>query len=122
MNPAINTLFHEVERLDNRSLDTFIGQVMSLRTQRDVTNRQKNEAGLLQKIIKSLPFEEIERLHILNKKRVESNISEKEYNELVVIVEKTEKLSVSRLKHLTSLARLRNIPVRELVKQLGING
>ena len=50
MSPAVNTLFHEVERLDNRSLDNFITNIISLRVRRDTPNTQKEEAFLLEKI------------------------------------------------------------------------
>lgn len=119
MSSSVSTLIRDVERLDNRSLDTFISNVISLRVRR--TNH-KEDALLLEKINKSLPFEQVERLRTLNQKRVKSVISEQEYSELLVLLEKTEKLNVSRLKHLTTLARLRNISVRELMNQLGING
>jgi hypothetical protein len=122
MSPAVNTLFHEVERLDNRSLDTFISNVISLRLRREITNTQKEEILLLEKINKSLPFEQVVRFRKLNQKRIESDISEQENEELLVLLEKTEKLNASRLKYLTSLARLRNVSVRELINQLGING
>jgi hypothetical protein len=122
MSPAVNTLFHEVERLDNRSLDNFITNIISLRARRDTPNTQKEEALLLEKINKSLPFEQVDRLRKLNQKRVKSDISEQENAELLVLLEKIEKLNVSRLKHITALARLRNVSVRELMKQLGING
>ena len=121
MSPAVNTLFHEVERLDNRSLDNFITNIISLRVRRDTPNTQKKEAFLLEKINKSLPFEQVDRLRKLNQKRIESGISEQENTELLVLLEKTEKLNVSRLKYLTTLARLRNVSVRELMNQLGIN-
>lgn len=122
MSPAVNTLFHEVERLDNRSLDNFISNIISLRVRRETPNTQKEEALLLEKINKSLPFEQVERFRTLNQKRIESGISEQENAELLVLLEKTEKLNVSRLKYLTSLASLRKISVRELMNQLGING
>jgi hypothetical protein len=122
MSPAVNTLFHEVERLDNRSLDSFISTVISLRVRRNIPNKQKEEALLLEKINKGLSFEQVEQFRALNQKRLECNISEQENAELLILLEKIEKLNVSRLKHVTALARLRNVSVRELMKQLGING
>lgn len=120
MSLSVHTLVHEAERLDNRSLDTFIDTIISLRVRRGTPNKQKEEALLLEKINKSLPFEQVERLRTLNQKRVDSGITEQEYSELLVLLEKTEKLNVSRLKHLTTLARLRDVSVRELMNQLGI--
>jgi hypothetical protein len=121
MSPSISTLFHEVERLDNRSLDIFIDSIVSLRVRREVSNKQKEEALLLEKINKSLPLKQIERFRMLNKKRLDETLTTSEYDELLVLLEKTEKLNVNRVKHLSALARLRNVPVRELMKQLDIN-
>ena len=49
MTSSVTTLFQEVERLDNRSLDTFIDNILSLRLQRKTSDKQKEEADLLQK-------------------------------------------------------------------------
>jgi hypothetical protein len=121
MNASVTTLFHEAERLDNRSLDAFIANIMSLRIQRETSDKQKEEAILLKKINKSLSIEQIERFRALNEKRLDEEISEQEYVELLVLLEKVEKLNVTRLKYLTALARLRNVTVREVMTQLGIS-
>ena len=121
MSPTISNLFHEVERLDNRSLDIFIDNVMSLRVRREVSNKQRQEALLLEKINKSLPLKQVERFRMLNKKRLDETLTASEYDELLILLEKTEKLNTNRVKHLSALARLRNVPVRELMKQLDIN-
>ena len=121
MSPTVSTLFHEVERLDNRSLDIFIDSIMSLRVIREVSNTQKEEALLLEKINKSLPLKQVERFRMLNQKRLDETLTASEYDELLILLEKTEKLNINRVKHLSALARLRNVPVRELMKQLDIN-
>lgn len=121
INSSVATLFHEAEQLDNRSLDAFIDNILSLRTQRETPDKQKEEAILLKKINKSLSIEQIERFRAFNQKRIEGNISEQEYSELLILLEKVEKLNVNRLKYLTTLARLRNISVRELMNQLDIS-
>ena len=54
MQASMTILFQEVERLDNRSLDTFIANVVSLRARRTTPDKQKKEAFLLEKINKSL--------------------------------------------------------------------
>ena len=118
---SVATLFHEAEQLDNRSLDAFIANILSLRIQRETPDKQKEEAILLKKINKSLSIEQIERFKALNQKRIEDNISEQEYSELLILLEKVEKLNVNRLKYLTTLARLRGVSVRELMIQLGLS-
>ena len=121
MNSSVNNLFHEVERLDNRSLDIFIDSIVSLRVRREVSDKQKEEALLLEKVNKSLPLKQVERFRMLNEKRLNEALITSEYDELMVLLEKTEKLNTNRVKHLSALARLKNVPVRELMKQLDIN-
>ena len=120
MNRAITTLFHEVERLDTHSLDVFIDSLISLRVRRDVPKQQKDEALLLAKINKSLPLNQVERFRFLNAKRLEKQLTTEENEELLSLLEKTEKLNANRIKHLATLARLRNVSIRELMKQLNI--
>jgi Asp-tRNA(Asn)/Glu-tRNA(Gln) amidotransferase C subunit len=120
MNRAITTLFHEVERLDTHSLDVFIDSLISLRVRRDVPKQQKDEALLLAKINKSLPLIQVERFRFLNTKRLENQLTTEENEELLSLLEKTEKLNANRIKHLATLARLRNVSIRELMKQLNI--
>ncbi|WP_037302145.1 hypothetical protein [Runella limosa] len=121
MNSSLSALFHEAEQLDNRSLDTLIANIISLRVQRETPDYQKTEAFLLKKINKSLSIDQIERFKVLNQKRLDETISSEEYSELLVLLDKIEKLNVNRLKHLTSLALLRRVTVRDLMKQLGIS-
>ena len=121
MNAAINTLFHEAERLDNRSLDIFIDSIVSLRVRREVSNEQKEEALLLEKINKGLSLKQIERFKILDQKRFDELLTNVEYSELSVLVEKIENSNVRRLKHLIALAKLRCVSVKELVKQLNLS-
>ena len=121
MNATIGTLYHEAERLDNPSLDAFIAQITLLRVRRDFSDRQKQEADLLKKINKSLSVPQIEQFRLLKDKLANDNMTEQEHTELLLLLEKVENLNVSRLKHLTNLARLRHISVRELMAQLGIS-
>ena len=121
MNATINTLFHEAERLDNRSLDIFIDSIVSLRVRREISNKQKEEALLLEKINKGLSLKQVERFKILDQKRFDEVLTNEEYQELSVLVEKIENLNVRRLKHLIALSKLRDVSVRELVKQLNLS-
>lgn len=121
MNSSVASLFQEAKRLDNRSLDDFIENIILLRHQRSIPDKQKKEAFLLQKINKSLSIKQIERFRALNEKLSDNDINEEEYAELGVLVEKIEKLNVIRLKYLISLAQLRNVTVLEVMNQLGIS-
>lgn len=118
MSSHVYTLLQEAERLDNRTLDDFIGHVLSLRARR--SHSGKEEAALLEKINKGLPLAQAQRLRVLNQKRQTTSLTQQEQAELLTLVEKSERLTVSRLKRLTALARLRNVSVRELMVQLGV--
>ena len=121
MTLSINTIYNELESLDKHSLDTFIDNILSLRVRREFSDRQIQESQLLLKINKGLSLKEYERYQFLNQKRFDETISEEEYLELEKLVEKIEKLNVSRLKYLTTLARLRKVSVRDLMAQLNLN-
>jgi hypothetical protein len=121
MTSSVETLFQEAERLDNRSLDAFIANILLMRVQRRTSDKQKEEAILLKKINKSLSIEQIERFRALNEKRLNDTITEQEHTELGVLIEKIEKLNVTRLKYLISLAQLCGATVREVMNQLGIS-
>ena len=123
MTLSINNIYHELEGLDKRSLDTFIDNILSLRIRREFPDSQIQESQLLLRINKGLSLKESERFQFLNQKRFDETISKEECLELEKLVEKIEKLNVRRLKYLTTLARLRNISVRDLALQLNlING
>ena len=121
MNSSVATLYNEAERLDNRSLDAFISNILSLRIQRSVSDEQKREVMFLKIINKSLSVEQMNRLMLLNEKHSNNKITEDEYAELGIYVEKIEKLNVARLKYLIELAQIRKTTVKELMIQLGIS-
>lgn len=75
---------------------------------------------MLKKINKSLSIEQVERFRMLYQKQNESSIIPQEFLELLALLDKIEELNVSRLKYLTALSVLRNMSVRQLVKQLDI--
>ncbi len=121
MTLSINTIYHELEGLDKRSLDTFIENILSLRVRRELSDRQIQESQLLLKINKGLSLKESERYQFLNQKRFDETISKEEYFEIEKLVEKIEKLNVNRLKYLITLARIRKVSVRDLMVQLNLN-
>jgi predicted transcriptional regulator len=56
---------------------------------------------------------------LIEKRRAET-ISAKELRELKKLTDRIEKLDAERLELLTELAALRNVPLRKLIKQLGL--
>jgi predicted transcriptional regulator len=56
---------------------------------------------------------------LIEKRRAET-ISAKELRELKKLTDRIEKLDAERLELLIELAALRNVPLRKLIKQLGL--
>ena len=84
-------------------------------------NQATREIRLIQKVNEStLSDDEQKRFYDLVKKRRDENISEDGLNELIALTEKSEELNVKRLKFLAEIANLRNISLREVMKELEI--
>ena len=80
----------------------------------------EREADLLMKINQGLPANLQERLsHLIAKRRAET-ITSKELQELKKLTDQVEILDAQRLELLIELAHLRNVPLRKLIKQLGL--
>ena len=119
-NSAISNFFEAAERLDKRSLDAVIDQILTLRIRREYHGISADEVQLIQKINKGLPKQMMLRFNELSAKQLEAGIDDSELNELSVLLEKIEKMNVKRLQYITALATIRKISVREVMQQLGI--
>ena len=111
----ISPLIREAERLDNRSLDALIANIISLRIRR--SRPEISEARLLEKINKGLPISQVQQLRALKEKRQKRTLKEGERGELCTGGEKSEKGKVNSLKYLKLVANQRGRTVRELMNQ-----
>ncbi len=117
---SISSLYQEAERLDNTALDSLISQLQAIRTNRKTSDKQKTEADLLKKINRGLSSAQSADFQLLNQKRINNEINEKERITLEKLLVNIEKLHTARVKHIGQLATLRNISVRELLAQLNL--
>jgi hypothetical protein len=113
-------LLNAARQLPRREFDRFVNQVLRLRAERIAPSLSATESELLMKINQGLPPAIQERLNELIKKRRAETITAKELRELKKLTDQVEKLDAERLKWLTELAALRNVPLRKLIKQLGL--
>jgi hypothetical protein len=113
-------LLNAARQLPRREFDRFVGQVLRLRAERIAPSLSSTESELLMKINQGLPPAMQERLNVLIKKRRAETITPKELRELKKLTDQVEKLDAERLKWLTELAALRDVPLRKLIKQLGL--
>lgn len=113
-------LLSAARQLPRQEFDRFVGQVLRLRAERIAPVLPAAESELLQEINRGLPQAMQERLNELIEKRRAETINSKELRELKKLTDKIEKLDAERLELLTKLAALRNVPLRKLIKQLGL--
>jgi len=114
----LNQIFQSLTPLGLSELDQVMKKLIGLRRQRLSTVLTQTESDLLKKINTSAPAEIQKRFDNLLGKRDNETLSDNEYEELLELTRYTETLNVQRLEYLLELARLRNIPLDELIKQI----
>jgi hypothetical protein len=107
-------------QMPQRELEQFVAKAFSLKARERTHALSEREAELLFKINKGLPSATQRRLNELIDKRRAEAISAKELRELKKITDQIEESDAKRLELLTELAHLRNVPLRKLIKQLGL--
>jgi hypothetical protein len=80
----------------------------------------EREAELLNQIYQGLPEGLQQPLNELIKKRQAYTITPGELQELIALTNQVESFDAARLELLIELAHLRNLPLRKLIKQLGL--
>ncbi len=113
-------LLNAALQLPPPELERFVAQLFTLRARQKAPGLPEREAELLMKINRGLPTATQERLNKLIEKRRAETINAKELRELKKLTDRIEKLDAERLELLTELAALRNVPLRKLIKQLGL--
>jgi hypothetical protein len=103
-------------------LESFINGLNVLLIRKRVTDSNKRNKFLLPKINQTvLPEQAMERYIFLQDKMELENLPETEYQELLNLVAQEEKKRNKRFQYLLELAQLRDIPLTQLMNQLGLN-
>lgn len=113
-------LLDAVLQMPQHELEQFVSRVFSLKARQRTRALPEREAELLLKINQGLPSATQQRLNELVNNRRAETISAKELRELKKLTDQIEKSDAKRLELLTELARLRDVPIRKLIKQLGL--
>ena len=114
-------LLKAVAQLNASDLEQFARQVMYLSAQRRAPVLPQTEADLLLKLNQSTPTPEMQaRCEVLIEKRQAETLTPGEYEELLQLTEHFETLNTQRLEALVALARLRDVSLTTLMKDLGI--
>jgi hypothetical protein len=107
-------------QLGTADLEKFTDRLSHLLARRKTPRPTEREVELLKQIYEPLKRATQRRYDFLHVKLVEETISDLEHQELISLVETVENQNVEWLKAIVELARLRAVPVEDLMKQLGI--
>jgi DNA-binding phage protein len=111
-------LLDSAARLETRDFEQFVQNVLALRARRKGLGLDAKDAELFKKINrKSLSEAQQKRFDYLTQSETRTEAEQQELLRLVKIV---EQFDAERVENLAELARLRNVPVRTLMQQLGI--
>ncbi|MEP7341849.1 MAG: STAS/SEC14 domain-containing protein [Acidobacteriota bacterium] len=113
-------LLNAALQMSEDELKQFVANIFTIKARERVPTLSQRESELLMKINEGLPPALQKRLTELVAKRQAEAITTKELRELKKLTDQVEKLDAERLGLLTELAFLRRVPVRKLIKQLGL--
>jgi hypothetical protein len=113
-------LLKAVQQLAPEELDAFLEKALLLRSQPRADKLSAEESRLIQRINRGLPEAVFDRYSRLSQKRKKKSLSAKEQGELLKLTHELESRDADRAAALLELASLRQIPIRLLMKQMGI--
>ncbi len=120
-NKNLQNLISGFAEMPLNDLESFISGLNALVTRKRVTDSNKRNKFLLQKINQTvLPEQAIERYTLLQDKMELDTLTETEYKELLILVNQEEKVRNKRFQYLLELAQLRDITLTQLMNQLGL--
>jgi hypothetical protein len=98
------------------NLEQFVAELIK----EHLDTRLTEEEELLEKIQQGIAIEKWQKYHELKEKRIAETLTTEEYQELNSIYNAIEEANAERMLYLVQLSKLRNIPVRQLMEDLGI--
>jgi hypothetical protein len=113
-------LLEAVRQLDPEEFNSFIEQALSSRTQPAQARLTKRESRLIEQINQGLAEDITGRYERLTRKRRRTTLSPEEQAELLELTAQMEDRDAKRAAALLELSKLRRVPVRALMKQMGI--
>lgn len=113
-------LLKAAAQLPQVELEQFVRRLFSLKARERTSVLSEREAELLDQIYQKLPDDTQQRLNELIKKRQAYTITPDELQELIELTDQAEAFDVARLELISELAHLRNVPLAQLIQQLGL--
>lgn len=106
----------EGKQLDNVIIDLLEGQLLP----DPLPDLKKQESELLQRVNLGISAETWERYYRLLEKRDAETLKDEEHKELLALVNQIELANAERMKCLVELARIRQVSLETIMKDLGI--
>ena len=117
---SVDELLKAVDNLSEPDLENLLNRTLFVRARRRGPIATLEESTLLREINRGIPAELNNRYEILADKRDEETLMESEYQELLDLADQIEASGVKRLEALVKLAELRQVPLLQLMADLGI--
>jgi hypothetical protein len=117
---SVDELLRAVDDLSEPDLENLLNRTLFVRARRRGPIATPEESTLLREINRGIPAELSDRYEILADKRDDETLTEAEYQELLDIAEQIEAFGVKRLEALVKLSDQRQVPLLQLMADLGI--
>jgi hypothetical protein len=117
---SIDELLQATEKLDELDLDRLVERILILKAKRKAPALPESETELLQQIDRGIPTELHQQYRDLVAKRDAQTLTDKEYELLLELSDRIELLAAERTGLLVKLAQLRQVPLMQLIDDLGI--
>jgi hypothetical protein len=113
-------LLKAVQQLGPEEFEAFLEQALALRKSSNPAVLSATESRLLERINRGIPDEVSRRYAELARKRKRRALTADEHRELLALTHEVETRDADRAAALVRLAKARRVPVRTLIKTLGI--
>jgi hypothetical protein len=117
---SVDELLRAVDDLSEPDLENLLNRTLFVRARRRGPIATPEESTLLREINRGIPAELSDRYAILADKRDDETLMDDEYRELLDIADQIEASGVKRLEALVKLADQRQVPLLQLMADLGI--
>jgi hypothetical protein len=113
-------LLDTVRQMSPEEFEAFLDEALSLRTPSKANRLSARETRLVKRINRGLPVSLRKRHAQLSARREGGILTAHEHEELLKLTHEAESRDADRAGALVELAKLRRLPVRALMKQMGI--
>lgn len=113
-------LLNAALQLPRPEIERFVARLFALKAREETPNLSAAETALFLKINRDIPAGSRLRLNELIDRRQTGALTQPELAELIQLTDQAEALGNERLTCLIELASLRETPLNELMRQLGI--